>query len=1042
MAEAQICPKCGAALTDGSLGGLCRKCLGRLAFGFLASEDPDDSQRVGLLRRVGDYEIMSEIARGGMGIVYRARQISLGRLVALKMVLHGPFSSDEFVQRFKTEARAAAGLHHPNIVGIYEIGEVDGHRFFSMEYIEGANLAELTRERPLGVSRAARLLESIAEAVHYAHERGILHRDLKPSNVLVDSGDQPHITDFGLALVIENQTELTTTGQTLGSPNYMAPEQVLGKHESLGPFTDVYSLGAILYHLLTGRPPFQGSTLPEIFLQVQNSEPVAPQRLNPGIPANLQTICLKCLQKDPAKRYATAKELAQDLNRFRLNLPIEARPVSVLEKIFLWCRRHPIPAALSAALVLVGLLGLAGIIWQWERAESHARGETRQLKLAEAYGARMALNLYAADLNVAAHALQKGDYGLARRTLEGALPKPGQPDLRGFEWHYLWNRCRGDQLAVLAGHNWIVTCCAFSPNGKLLLTGSQDGAAKLWDVPNRQLRHSFEMKAGAVWSVGFSPEGDLAMASGADNEVKFWRTEDEKLVARIPGQLACLSAAGSLVAISHSSPFFWERSGSLEIWDYRKGIKIKQIPGEGRALALSLDGSKLASVGAAKNINLWEVATGIKIRNIETARAVWSVAFSPDSKRLLSTDWSSDPSLWTIDSAAPPRRIKGHGLNVWSAIFSPDGEQIITASSDQTIRFWNANTLEPAGIFHGHGNEVWCAAFAPDGSVMATGGKDRDVMLWPGKPAPPRAALHLNPDYRPVFSPDGSKVLLVTKLKGAKKSELWEVASQKNLMDFGEDKGIGFTPDGQSVIALNEKSGNLQLVSLSRSERTELKIEEVDSASKPFGFVGFSQNYHYFFSIDADGKIRVWNAESGSLLWSKAGPKPPIRAASLARDAKNLATALERENSVRIYSSGRDEPLYLLGHRDFTSGLSFSPDQKTLATGSMDGTIKLWDVSDGHLLFTLPGHMQEVTDVAFSFDGRTLASLGRRESVKLWHMATQRELLSVEMPNAGKFMEFTGDGRRLAVTTEEGSLEFLDAATPELESAPSPTKVK
>jgi WD40 repeat protein len=711
-------------------------------------------------------------------------------------------------------------------------------------------------------------------------------------------------------------------------------------------------------------------------------------------------------------------------------LPIEARPVSVLEKLFLWCRRHPIPAILSVALVLVGLLGLAGIIWQWERAESHARGETRQLKLAEAYGERMALNLYAADLNVAAHALKKGDYGLARRTLDGARPKPGQRDLRGFEWHYLWNRSRGDQLAVLAGHNWIVTCCAFSPNGKLLLTGSQDGTAKLWDVPDRQLLHSFEMKAGAVWSVGFSPAGDLAMASGSGNEVKFWRTEDEKLLTRIPGQLASLSATGSLAAISHASPFFWERSGALEIWDYRKGTKIKQIPGEGRALALSPDGLKLASAGTAKNIDLWEVATGKKIKTIETARAVWSVAFSPDSKRLLTTDWSSEVSLWTIDSSAPPRKINGHALNVWSAIFSPEGERIVTTSSDQTIRFWNANTLEATGILHGHGNEVWCAAFTRDGMVLATGGKDRDVMLWPGKPALPQQTLPLNPDYRPLFSPDGSKVLLVSKTKTIKMSALWEVASRKMIMDFGEDQAIGFTPDGERVILLNEKSGKLRSISSSIPGSMALKMEQLDSASKPFGFIGFSLDYRFLFSIDAAGKIRVWNEERGTLLWSKAGPKPPIRAASLAGNGRTLAIALERENPVRIYSSGRNGPLYLTGHRDFTSGLSFSPEQKTLATGSMDGTIKIWDASDGHLLFTLPGHMQEVTDVAFSFDGRTLASLGRRESVKLWHVATQRELLSLDLPNAGKFMEFTGDGRRLAVTTEEGSIEFLDAETP------------
>jgi WD40 repeat protein/tRNA A-37 threonylcarbamoyl transferase component Bud32 len=1033
MTGDEKCPKCGTALSGNALGGLCPKCLGWLAFGFLSSKHADASERLSSLRRVGDYEILAEIARGGMGVVYKARQIRLNRLVALKMVLHGPFSSEEFVQRFKTEAQAAAGLHHPNIVGIYEVGEEDGHHFFSMEYIEGTNLADLAREKPLNVTRAARLLKTIAEAVHYAHDRGILHRDLKPSNLLVDPLDQPHITDFGLAMVIQSQTELTTTGQALGSPGYMAPEQALGKHDRLGPFTDVYSLGAILYHLLTGRPPFQGETLPEILLQVQNSEPVAPQRLNPSIPANLQTICLKCLQKEPSKRYGTAGDLAEDLNRFLLNKPIQARPISVFEKLFLWCRRHPVPASLTGALVVVVLLGLAGIIWQWGRAELHARGEAEQRKIAEAYGRKITLNLYAADLNVASQAVQRGDYGLARRTLAGLLPKLGEADLRGFEWHYLWNHCRGDQLAVLTGHAWIVTCCAFSRDGKLLVTGSQDGTAKLWDVPNRQLLHSFNVSSGAVWSAGFSPESDLVMASGSDDEVKFWGTEDRRLVARIPGQIACLSPSGSLVAISHSSPFFWERSGFLEIWDYRKGVRLKEIPSKGRAIALSPDGLKLASAGPSKNIDLWDLASGKKMRVIETAQPVWSIAFSPDSGKLLATDWSSEASLWVLDEAAVPRKIKGHDLTVWSAIFSPDGEQIATTGSDQTIRLWNSSTLEAAGIFHGHGNEVWCAAFTLDGRVLASGGKDQAVMLWPGKPKAKRAILPLSTGYRPIFTADGSKVVLVTKSETSKQSRLWEVATQAQLQDLGEKNVVGFTPDGGSVVLLGAESGSLEFCSPRASEPAELKLDQVQASDKPFGFVGFSRDYRDFFSIDASGTIRVWNAENGKLLWSLQGPTPPIRAAELATGGRSLAISLERENSVRIYKVDRNQPLELIGHRDFIGSLSFSPDLKTLATGSMDGTIKIWDTSTGRQVFSLPGHMQEATDVSFSPDGKTLASVGRRESVKLWHLETQRELLSIDMPKAGTFIEFTGDGRHLAVTTEEGSIQFFDAEAPKPE---------
>lgn len=1027
MTADKKCSKCGASISERALRGLCPKCLGRLAFGFLASEPTDGSEMLNALRRVGDYEILEEIARGGMGVVYRARQMSLNRLVALKMVLHGPFSSEEFVQRFKTEAQAAARLHHPNIVGIYEIGEEDGHHYFSMEYIEGKNLADLTSQRPLNAARAARLLKTISEAVHYAHGQGVLHRDLKPSNVIIDNLDQPHITDFGLAKVIQSRAGLTITGQTLGSPNYMAPEQVGGKHSVTGAFTDVYSLGGILYHLLTGRPPFQGETIPEVLSQLQAADPVPPRRLNPSVPISLQTICMKCLQKQPEGRYATAGELTEELECFLANKPIKARPVSAVRKLTLWCRRHPVPAALTVALAMVILLGFVAVFGQWSRAELLARGEANQRRIAEEHGRKMALNLYAADMSVASQAAQRGDYGLARRTLSALKPKAGDVDLRGFEWFYLWNQCEGDQLAVLTGHAWIVTCIAFSSDGKWLVTGSQDGTAKLWDVKGRKLIHSFEVTPGAVWSVGFSPERDLVMTAGAGDQVKFWDTKDFHLVSELPGQIASLSKTGSVVAISHSSPFFWERSGFVELRDYRTGAKLKGISSKARAVALSPDGKRLAGAGPSHDVEIWDVASGEKIGAISTQKPIWSVTFSPDSKKLLTTDWSNEASLWELDLLVSPRKLKGHNLTVWSAMFSPNGKQIVTTGSDQTIRIWDTATLETEGVLRGHGNEVWCAALTPDGRFLASGGKDQAVMLWPGKIQAQKRSLPLNTGERPILSSDGTKAILVTKNGANKALRLWNIETQTELADLGEENAIGFSPEGQNIVLLNRESGCLEFCLPGARGHAGCTLEYARTKEKPFECFGFSQDYKKFFSIGVSGTIRVWDAKSGKLTWSAQGPKPPIRAAELAPDGKLLAVSLERENSVRLYQSDGKSQKELKGHRDFVSGLAFSPDATSLATGSMDGTIKVWNTSKGQWLFDLPGHMQEVTDVSFSPDGKTLASVGLHESVKLWHLKTQRELLSIEMPKAGAFIEFTGDGKRLAVTTGEDTVQFFDA---------------
>jgi serine/threonine protein kinase len=266
-----------------------------------------------LPRAFGDYELLEEIARGGMGIVYRARQVSLDRIVAVKMLLFGPLSSPEFVKRFRAEASVAASLQHPNIVAIHDVGVCQGQQYFAMDYVEGQSLAKLLANGPLPARRAASYLKPIAEAIHYAHERGILHRDLKPSNVLIDVNDQPRVTDFGLARRLEGDSELTATGMVLGSPNYVPPEQAVGKRGKVSRRSDVYSLGAMLYHLLTGRPPFVGEALTDTLEQVLNAEPVSPRLLNPSVPRDLETICLKCLEKAPDKRYTTAQALADEL---------------------------------------------------------------------------------------------------------------------------------------------------------------------------------------------------------------------------------------------------------------------------------------------------------------------------------------------------------------------------------------------------------------------------------------------------------------------------------------------------------------------------------------------------------------------------------------------------------------------------------------------------------------------------------------------------------------------------------------------------------
>ena len=327
------------------------------------------------IRYFGDYELLREIARGGMGVVYRARQVSLNRPVALKMILAGQLAGDDEVKRFYLEAEAAANLDHPGIVPIYEIGEHEGQHFFSMGFVEGTSLAAKVADGPLPPREAATLIVKVAEAVQFAHEKGVIHRDLKPANVLLDAQGQPKVTDFGLAKKLQADSGLTHTGQVMGTPSYMPPEQAEGKN--VGPAADVYALGAILYCLLTGRPPFQAATPMDTLIQVVGQEPVPVRQLNATVPRDLETICLKCLEKEPKRRYGSARCLAEELNRFLSGEPIVARPVGAAERAVKWVRRRPVIAALLGLVALVTVLGLGGVLWQW-RAAVRARNVADQ----------------------------------------------------------------------------------------------------------------------------------------------------------------------------------------------------------------------------------------------------------------------------------------------------------------------------------------------------------------------------------------------------------------------------------------------------------------------------------------------------------------------------------------------------------------------------------------------------------------------------------------------------------------------------------------
>ncbi len=679
------------------------------------------------------YEIVGELGRGGMGVVYLARQVRLNRRCALKVILAGVHADPVAAVRFLGEAEAVARLQHPGIAQIHAIGEADGLPFLELEYVPGGSLDRALDGTPWPAQRAATLVEALTHAVVEAHRLGIVHRDLKPGNILIAADGTPKIADFGLAKSLSVESGLTATESILGTPSYMAPEQAEGKTKQVGPLADVYALGVILYELLVGRPPFRATTVLETLEQVKTAEPVAPSRLVPGTPRDLETIALKCLQKDPVKRYSSAEALAEDLKRFLEDRPIRARRPSPIERLVRWGRRNRGLAAAMAAIASLVLTVAAGstIAAVWFRAQAE---ELRHRD-------------YVSRVERANHEVLDDNMALAEELLDGC-----PTDMRGPEWRIVKRLGHLDVSPKFVDVRQSVIGLAYSPDRRWLFAaagemfnvdpGSRAELVKRDTATGRVIDRL--AVPGSIRSIAVSPDGEaIALGVGAiDGEtgtprgaVLFCESRTLKITGRhdTPGpwwaNAVAFSPDGSKVLVGYATRDSGWTGGAQVLDRFGKEIPAFAITiPEGRgvsSVAFHRDGRRVA-LGSFEWIVIDDLGDEEPPVFLESRQRGWlyALAFSPDGRYLASAGWGSTIHLWDTETKRLVQRLDDHRGFVRDLEFSPDGHHLASVGEDRSVRLWHVETGYPVAAFHGHAQYTYSVAWHPGGRLLASGGGD------------------------------------------------------------------------------------------------------------------------------------------------------------------------------------------------------------------------------------------------------------------------------------------------------------------------------
>lgn len=1040
-----------------------------------------------------DFRIICEVGRGGMGVVYEAEEVSVRRRVALKVLHDGAALDPQQLLRFKLEAHVAGGLNHPNIIPLFAIEVEHNHPYYTMQLIDGSSLARVVRELrrleepgsgagrkpscdggrslpeaffgkgPLAASgssgarpgarglayfrEAARLGIQAAEAMEHAHRNGVIHRDIKPSNLIVDRRGHLWVADFGLARVQGNPT-LTATGDLIGTLRYMSPEQISAGRCVIDHRTDIYSLGATLYELFSLVPAFPETSHTALLLRITREDPRPLRKLTPTIPVDLETIVQKAMAKNPAGRYASAQDLADDLKRFCDGEPVLARPITPFGRIARWSRRRPAEAAFALTSLLVTLCLVAGGIWHDLMLQRANRALLKALEANRKYAkqidderARVAReswvvrrHLYDQTMVEAQRLERAGQPERAIQILEDQIPHPGERDLRGFAWHYLWRRANREISLVHGQRAWNVRTFPTSSGGGWGAVSTDDERNLwAWDVGTGRIESRLVARPatlvatsadgkrlawatdrpGEVWldrdatlpgppellplggdpvsQLAFLADGRLAVGTsgkapmlrviGTEKDQHHWQTDT------LPGELRPIASAANVNRLAWT---LQSDEASITLADFSSGgvaPRITHLRAEGHRPvmpALSADGRTLASSGKEGTIRIWDLPT-------ETSKVLaqglnshvdYGMTLSRDGRHVAGVGKEhNEIYVWDVATGRVEGVRRLPAYSVGELMFSPDGRDVVLGRHNIRAWIWHLEPPAEREEIAGHSDEVWATAFSPGGRILATGSNDHTARLWEAATGKAIGVLqeHVATVVSVDFTPDG-RTLATGSLDGTVK--LWDVASRKAIATLSggaaEVRDVAISQDGR-WLASAESDHVVRVWDL--ASRT--LVRTLPGHTAKVRCVAFSLDGRWIASGGNDSKTFIWEMKTGRAA-SSFRDGQAVQAIAFSPDGETLAIGDEQGSIfLRHLASGRVTPIRAHPAVGVFS-LAFDASGLSLASGGSDGAVVLWDPVTAREVLRLDGHKDRVNAVTFSDDGKTLASASHEGAVRLW----------------------------------------------------------